>query len=139
MKSLKHTLLLQLSLVCGLLFFANVTAEAQATTSIGAASEKVAFVGHQEAVNRLDNALQTLKTQMAGLSQGSQLYKQLDGKYAYYNTIRSIILSDKVVTSDDMARAIDRAMGAYASDAYGTVPDPQRLQNKQSAIDLLKA
>ena len=120
---------------------ATVHGQSQSTTSISNSlytMEKGQYVLPPVAISRLDNAMQSLKTQMAGLDPGSQLNLQLNGRYAYYHTMRRMLAEEKATTSAEVQEAITRSLGVYATDTYGYVPQNQKLQNKQEAITLLK-
>jgi hypothetical protein len=115
--------------------------QSQSTNSISNSlytMEKAQYVMPSVAIARLDNAMQGLKTQMAGLDPGSQLSLQLNGKYAYYHTMRRMLDEEKASTAAQVQESITRSLGVYATDTYGYVPQNQKLQNKQEAITLLK-
>jgi hypothetical protein len=133
----------RLVFVTGLIAFlsSTVTGQTQSTSSIGNnlyMMEKGQYVLPPVAIARLDNAMQSLKTQMSGLDPGSQLNQQLNGRYVYYHMMRRMLFEEKATTSAHVQESITRSLGVYATDTYEYVSQNQKLQNKQEAITLLK-
>ena len=139
MKHYPFFLVLLIGVVCAIRP-GEILAQAQ-TTSINNplyTVDKTELVLPSIAVTRLETAINTMKVQMAGLSEASSQYKQLKTKSAYYDMIRRILLDEKAQTSERVSEALIRSLGLYASDVYSDTPQGQRRQNKDDAVALLK-
>lgn len=132
---------LTFSCICIMSMSSVLSGQSPPTSAVhnDAALSKVTFVSPALAVTRLDAALAVMKAEIAEISSGSAQYQSLDGRYAYYHAMRRMLTDEKAYLPEDVRAAVLRGLGVYASDAHSGIPAVQREQNKQSAINLLKA
>ena len=96
------------------------------------------FVNVNEAIVRLNTALESLKISMAALDPHSAAYKTMEMRSLYYDNIRSILEDGKGTDSATVANAIASALRILSSDGNNSLGVKDFNPFKQDAINLLR-
>jgi|SRR5687767_3239645 len=95
------------------------------------------FVDAGTAIIRLESELDVMREALSHLNPNSPAYIETEAKYAYYDEIRMILVDGKEFGSNATAAAIAGGFRIFGSEVFDHITKTQRLNFKQSAIDLL--
>ena len=96
------------------------------------------FVNVNEAIVRLNTALENLKISMAPLDPHSDAYKTMEMRYLYFDNIRSILEDGKGTDSATVANTIASALRILSTDGNNSLGVKDFNPFKQDAINLLR-
>ena len=132
-------------IIAGVFLFISpdrIVAQSEATFASGGGP----YVAVNDQFVAPDVAISILQTQLINLNQvmesnpaHSEAHKQAVLKYIYYEKIIDLLIERKASVSKDVGGAIANGLIVYHGNTkYGVMSPAQILQNKQTAINLLR-
>ena len=134
---IKQKLLVFSFLVTGFTVISSSELQAQTFTSHNG-SLQTNFVNAYVAIDRLEAELASLKVLLASLNPNSQIYRDMNAKYEFYDRIRAILVDGRTFDSGTVAITVEQVSRLLSTDTFGLLSKTYILQLKQSIHQLLQ-
>lgn len=113
-------------------------AQSHLTAGNSAANQSITFVSAPVAIQRLETALATMKSELSLLPVHSPSYNELLARFEFYESVLAVLKSSRDISSQAVANAVTQAERALNTDKYGSIPKQARQNVYASLVQLLR-